>query len=97
VDRILRGEELPTVDLLSAVVRGKIGEEQLVGLDRSDQLVSVAAGAASAGGCDVGVFERGERLVDDDLLDVVGLHRVGAASVSVRLTRASDGADVGPA
>ena len=61
--------------------------------------MGVAAGTASAGRCDVGVFERGEHVVDDDLLDVVGLHRVGAAAVPVRLVArdASDGADVAPA
>jgi hypothetical protein len=47
--------------------------------------VGVAAGATSAGSCDIGVFERGEHVADDDLLDVAGLHRVGAATVAVRL------------
>lgn len=85
VDRVLRCEELRPVDPLRAIVRGEVGEELLVGLDRGDQLVGVSASSTSAGGCDVGVFERGEHVVDDDLLDVVGLHRVGAAAVAVRL------------
>lgn len=47
--------------------------------------MGVATSTTSAGGCDVGVFEGGEHVVDDDLLDVVGLHRVGAATVAVGL------------
>ena len=50
VDRILRSEELRTVDPLRAIVRRKVREEPFVGLDRGDQLMGVAAGATSTRG-----------------------------------------------
>lgn len=99
VDRVLCGEELRTADPLRAVVGRKVSEELFVGLDRGDQLLGVAARSTSAGGRDFGVLERGEHVVDDDLLDVVGLqpcwsrNRAGSPC----RTRSSDGADAGPA
>jgi hypothetical protein len=60
VDRILRSEELRTVDPLRAVVRCKMGKELFIDLDRGDQLVGVAAGATSSCCRNVRVLERGE-------------------------------------